>query len=48
MTAVNGLALSDASNTIKLYQIMKDADKATFDIKRGGGTVMISVDLASP
>lgn len=48
VTAVNGLVLSDASNTIKLYQLMKDADEATFDIKRGGGTVTISVDLASP
>ncbi len=48
VTAVNGLALGDASNTIKLYQFMRDADEATFDIKRGGGTVTISVDLASP
>ncbi|MDG2460072.1 MAG: type II secretion system protein GspC [Luminiphilus sp.] len=48
VTAVNGLALSDASNTIKLYQLMKEADEATFDIKRGGGTVTISVDLTKP
>ena len=48
LTAVNGLALSDASNTIKLYQLMKEADEATFDIKRGGGTVTISVDLTNP
>lgn len=48
VTAVNGLALSDASNTVKLYQLMKDATDATFDIERDGGTVTVSVDLASP
>ena len=48
MTAVNGLALSDASNSIKLYQMMKDATLATFDINRDDGSVTISVDLAGP
>ena len=48
VTAVNGLALSDASNSIKLYQMMKDAKLATFDINRDDGAVTISVDLASP
>ena len=48
VTAVNGLALNDASNSIKLYQMMKDATLATFDINRDDGTVTISVDLAGP
>ena len=48
VVAVNGLTLSDASNTLKLYQLMKEASQATFDIDRDGGTVTISVDLASP
>ena len=48
VTAVNGLALSDAINTLKLYQTMKDATQASFDIERDGGTVTVSVDLASP
>ena len=48
VTAVNGLALSDASNSIKLYQMMKDATLATFDINRDDGSVTISVDLAGP
>ena len=48
VTAVNGLALSDASNTVKLYQTMKDATEASFDIERDGGTVTVNVDLASP
>ena len=48
VTAVNGLALSDASNTVKLYQTMKDATQASFDIERDGGTVTVNVDLASP
>ena len=48
VTAVNGLALSDASNTVKLYQTMKDATQASFDIERDGGAVTVNVDLASP
>jgi len=48
VTAVNGLALSDASNTVKLYQTMKDATQASFDVERGSGTVTVNVDLASP
>ena len=48
VTAVNGLALSDASNTVKLYQMMKDASQAAFDIERDGGNVTINVDLANP
>ena len=46
--AVNGLALSDASNTVKLYQVMRDASEAAFDIERDGGNVTINVDLANP
>ena len=48
VTAVNGLALSDASNTVKLYQTMKDATQASFDIERDGGNVTVNVDLDSP
>ena len=48
VTAANGLALSDASNTVKLYQTLKDATEASFDIERDGGTVTLNVDLASP
>ena len=46
--AVNGLALSDASNTLKLYQLMKDANQATFELERNGESVTLSVDIASP
>ena len=48
VTAVNGLALSDTTNTMKLYTLMKDATEATFDIAREGGNVTISIDLANP
>jgi general secretion pathway protein C len=36
VTAVNGYALSDPSNTLRLYQLMRDATDATFDIDRKG------------
>ena len=48
VTAVNGLALSDVSNSIRLYEMMKEATEATFDIQREGGNVTLSVDLSSP
>lgn len=48
VTAVNGLVLSDASNSVKLYQMMKEATEATFDIQRESGNVTLSVDLSSP
>jgi general secretion pathway protein C len=47
VTGVNGLSLSDTTNTLKLYTLMKDATAATFDITREGGNVTISVDLTN-
>ena len=47
VTGVNGLSLSDTTNTLKLYTLMKDATAATFDITREGGNVNISVDLTN-
>lgn len=45
VTAVNGMALSDPANTLRLYQIMRDATSATFDVERQGTSVTISVSL---
>jgi len=45
VTAVNGLSLSDTTNTMRLYQLMRDATEASFDIDRGGTPVSISVSL---
>ena len=45
ITAVNGLSLSDPSNTVRLYQMMRDATDATFEIERGGGVTSLSVSL---
>ena len=47
VTGVNGLSLSDSTNTLKLYTLMKDATAATFDITREGGNVTINVDLTN-
>ena len=47
VTAVNGLSLSDTTNTMKLYTLMKEATEASFDITREGGNVTISVDLTN-
>ena len=47
VTAVNGYALSDPSNTLRLYQLMRDATDATFDIDRQGSPVSINVSLSN-
>jgi general secretion pathway protein C len=47
VTAVNGYALSDPSNTLRLYQLMRDATDATFDIDRKGSPVSINVSLSN-
>lgn len=45
VTAVNGLDLGDPANTISLYQTMRDATEATFDIQRGESSLTLSVSL---
>lgn len=47
VTAVNGYALSDPTNTVRLYQLMRDATDATFEIERDGSPGSISVSLSS-
>lgn len=47
VTAVNGYALSDPTNTVRLYQLMRDATDATFDIEREGTPVSINVSLST-
>ena len=46
VTAVNGYALSDPTNTVRLYQLMRDATDATFEIERDGSPVSISVSMS--
>lgn len=45
VTAVNGLALSDPANTLRLYQTMRDATGASFDVERQGASVTVSISL---
>ena len=47
VTAVNGYVLSDPTNTVRLYQLMRDATDATFEVERDGSPVSISVSLSS-
>lgn len=47
VTSVNGYALSDPTNTVRLYQLMRDATDATFDIERDGTPVSLSVSLST-
>lgn len=47
VTAVNGLPLSDPANTMRLYQTMRSASSASFDLERNGQPVTLDVSLAS-
>lgn len=47
VTGVNGYSLSDPANTVRLYQLMRDATGATFDIEREGAPVTINVSLGA-
>ena len=45
VTAVNGIALTDPSNTVRLYQLMRSAAEAVFDLQRGDEQLTVSVSL---
>lgn len=45
VTRVNGLALSDPSNTVRLYQEMRSAKAASFELTREGESVTLNVDI---
>jgi len=45
VTSVNGLSLSDPANTVRLYQTMRSASEAVFDVRRGEETISLTVRL---
>jgi general secretion pathway protein C len=45
VTGVNGIALNDPANTLQLYQTMRSASEAVFDLQRGDQPLTISVTL---
>ena len=45
VTGVNGIALSDPGNTVRLYQLMRSAREAVFDLERGEELLSITVSL---
>jgi general secretion pathway protein C len=44
--SVNGIDLSSPGNTMRLYNIMRSAGEAVFEVERGGDSVTLSVNLA--
>ncbi|MEE4658839.1 MAG: type II secretion system protein GspC [Halieaceae bacterium] len=50
VTGVNGISLSDPSKAIEIYQAMKTANEASFEVLRDGQsvTVMVGLDGAAP
>ena len=47
VTSVNGIDLNDPANTMRLYQTMRTASEAVFDLQRGEESVSISVSLGA-
>lgn len=46
--SVNGIALDDPANTMRLYQTMRTASEAVFEIERGSQPLSLSVSLGDP
>lgn len=47
VTAVNGIALDNPANTMQLYQAMRTARQAVFDLQRDGAALAITVELGA-
>lgn len=47
VVAVNGLSLSDPANTMRLYQAMRTATEAEFELQRDGQPLAIRVSLGA-
>jgi general secretion pathway protein C len=45
VTAVNGMDLSDPANTVRLYQSMRSAQEASFELLRKGESVTLNVSI---
>jgi general secretion pathway protein C len=45
VTSVNGIALNDPANTMRLYQTMRSASEAVFELTRKEQQLMVSVSL---
>lgn len=45
VTSVNGIALNDPANTLRLYQTMRSASEAVFDLQRDEQALTVSVSL---
>lgn len=45
VVAVNGMPLSDPANAMRLYQLMRSAPEATFELQRDGQPLAVSISL---
>jgi general secretion pathway protein C len=45
VTAINGMDLSDPTNTVRLYQSMRSAQEASFELLRKGESVTLNVSI---
>jgi len=45
VTGINGIALNDPANTMRLYQTMRTAPEAVFELQRNGEPITLSVSL---
>ena len=48
VTAVNGIELDDPGKAVELYKIMRSAEEASFNVRRGEENVTLVVGLKTP
>ena len=48
VTSINGVPLNDPGNTVRLYQLMRSAQEAIFELERGSEQLTVSVNLGDP
>jgi general secretion pathway protein C len=46
VTSINGMSLTDPANTVRLYQAMREAREAVFELQRDGSALSLTVDLS--
>jgi general secretion pathway protein C len=47
VTSINGITLNDPANTMQVYQTMRTASEAVFELQRNGEPLSLSVNLES-
>src|SRR5690606_13174393 len=48
ITGINGVALDDPQRALELYNLLRSATEASFNVRRGGEELTLMVSLGAP